>query len=74
MASSLWKSFAEAVVPGSDKPAQGEGVTHNHMVGGHPLSCRELQSTLTQGVLQLQLLYTSSYHLTNIVTGFVSTC
>ena len=38
MASSLWKSFVEAVVPKREEPVQGEGVTHNCTVGGHPLS------------------------------------
>ena len=49
MASSLWKSFVEAVIPKHAKePAHAEGVTHNHMVGGHPLSCHEPQSACTQ--------------------------
>ena len=48
MASSLWKSFVEAVAPGCGESVQGEGVTHNRMVGGHPLSHCEAQSSHAQ--------------------------
>ena len=48
MASSLWKSFVEAVVPKCEEPACAEDVTHNHMVGGHPWSCCKPQSAHAQ--------------------------
>ena len=42
----LWKSFVEAIAPPQlGEQVQGEGVTLNHTVGGHPLSRREPTSS-----------------------------
>ena len=40
----MWKQLPQGVY----KSVQGEGVTHNCMVGGHPLYCHESQNTHTQ--------------------------
>ena len=43
---SLWKSFVEVMAPPKQgEQVQEEGVLLNHMVGGHPLSHHESQSS-----------------------------
>ena len=55
MTSSMWQSFVKAVAPGCDQLVWGQASSHNHMVGGCPLSCESKSGQAQEPVSKASL-------------------